>query len=782
MKNASSFHICALGAVAAAAMAACSGGSGLAPAGITPGTRDTGLTALSKMRDAALTMPHFRSFPVHTDHGKSFMRPDAKGSALLYVGDWSTNDVYVYDYPSGTAVGTITGNDEPYGMCTDSSGDVYVANYGSGTVNEYALGSTTVKNTYDPGGEPIGCSVSSTGLVAVTSFDPGELVVYQKGKTTGGATYSDSSCEYEWTAGYDTKGDLIGVGEYSSVDVCALMNGSKSETTLTESGITIDFPAGSHYDGKYFTLGDQEAGGAYQTGVWETTLSGTTITAAASEIKFSDSCYSDYTDDVNPFFVGSGNIEPDKKSKGGQAAAMVGPNLWCVDEGPAKVDYWPYPAGGTPTGSLTSPPAEPYGAAVVFNGSSGGAKGKVILSFAGGAEGATPNTTLITDSSGNLYGTTESGGTGNDGTVFELVRSGKKYTQEVLHSFGGTDGADPQGALLLATGGVIYGTTAQGGDASCQCGVIFSLTPGSGGYTYSTLYKFAGSSDGANPMAGLTAGSSGTMYGTTEYGGNSSCATNGCGTIFQYDPKLGYAQDAQLDSSVGIFPVAPLTLIACGSSCGSTALAGVATQGGSSGSCTGGCGTIFEADKVGSTWTVNVAYSFGSQSGDGSDPESPVTQVGESPPAFVGATKSGGASCNCGTVYYASRPASGSWPETVLHQFASGTGDGQSPAGGLVIDSSGAVLGATNAGGKKGAGAAFVVTYTGSGSSPIESVIYNYDKATGSAPLAGFAIAGSGTTDRLFGTAGSGGKHGHGTGLIITHEQGGGHQAHSPRR
>jgi hypothetical protein len=357
--------------VAAAMLAACSSGgsSSFGPSGgVAPSGHLTGLTTLATMRDAALTMPHFVQPNVHTDHGQSFMRPDKKkkGAGYLYVGDWATNDVYVYDYPSGTAVGTITGNDEPYGLCTDGSNDVYVSNFGNGTVTEYQGGTTKLLNTYSPGGELIGCSVSSGGLVAATSFDPGEVIVYPKGKTTGGTTYSDSSCEYEWTAGFDTAGDLIGVGEYSSIDVCALMSGSKSEETLTESGITIDFPGGSSYDGKYFTLGDQEAGGTYQTGDWDTTVSGSTIKAVGSEIKFTDTCYSDYTDDVNPFFVGAKTIVPDKKKKSKQATAMVGPNLWCVDAGAAKVDYWKYPAGGSPTGSLTSPPEEPYGAAVVY--------------------------------------------------------------------------------------------------------------------------------------------------------------------------------------------------------------------------------------------------------------------------------------------------------------------------------------------------------------------------------------------------------------------------------
>jgi hypothetical protein len=162
--------------------------------------------------------------------------------------------------------------------------------------------------------------------------------------------------------GYDAKGNLIGVGEGTSVAVCALLAGSKTMTQLQAKGITIDFPGGTTWDGKYIALGDQEAGGTYQTGVWPSILSGTTIAAATSEVKFTDSCYSDYTDDVNPFFtnIKGENITP-KSTK--RATRMVGPNLWCVDAGSAKVDYWPYPSGASPISPL-SPPEEPYGVAV----------------------------------------------------------------------------------------------------------------------------------------------------------------------------------------------------------------------------------------------------------------------------------------------------------------------------------------------------------------------------------------------------------------------------------
>jgi hypothetical protein len=360
--------------LASAMLAACSAGgsSSFGPSGVPSAShRSGGVTLMDKMRDMALTMPHFVGTPIHNSTAKSFMlvNPDKKHKkkkkGLLYVGSYSNGTVGVYDYPAGTSAGTLSGFDGPYGMCSDSKGDVYIANFYGGSVVEYAYGGTSPINTYDSGGEPIGCGVDSKGDVAVTSFSPGELIVYAGGDPSKGTTYSDGSCPYTWAFGADSAGDWI--GQYDDT-VCALMSGSSSMRTLTESGITIDFPAGSSSDGKYFDLGDQEAGGTFLTGSWQTTISGTTITAVGSEIKYSDSCYSNYVDDVNPFYVANGvnivaGLAP-KKSKG--ATTMVGPNLWCYDAGVSKVDYWAYPAGGSPTGSLSSPPTEPYGAAVVW--------------------------------------------------------------------------------------------------------------------------------------------------------------------------------------------------------------------------------------------------------------------------------------------------------------------------------------------------------------------------------------------------------------------------------
>jgi hypothetical protein len=147
----------------------------------------------------------------------------------------------------------------------------------------------------------------------------------------------------------------------------------------------------------------------------------------------------------------------------------------------------------------------------------------------------------------------------------------------------------------------------------------------------------------------------------------------------------------------------------------------------------------------------------------------------------VSVTHSGGSSCNCGTVFYASfREIGYLAQEKVLHQFSNSSTDGGDPVGGLVVDPSGAFFGATSAGGTNGAGTAFEVIYSGFGSSV--SVIYNYRAGTGDVPLAGFLLGGSHHGKvTLYGTASSGGASegrtpagGFGSSLVIVHNGGAG--------
>lgn len=101
---------CAVVIVAASMLAACSGGSSsLTSTAAPPMGHESALTALSVQRIAALTMPHYQQHPIHRNTVKSWMHPDKAGkSKLLYIADWATNSVYVYDYPRGREVGDIT--------------------------------------------------------------------------------------------------------------------------------------------------------------------------------------------------------------------------------------------------------------------------------------------------------------------------------------------------------------------------------------------------------------------------------------------------------------------------------------------------------------------------------------------------------------------------------------------------------------------------------------------------------------------------------------------------
>jgi uncharacterized repeat protein (TIGR03803 family) len=102
-----------------------------------------------------------------------------------------------------------------------------------------------------------------------------------------------------------------------------------------------------------------------------------------------------------------------------------------------------------------------------------------IYNFMGGSDGAGPAAPLIIGSSGVLYGTTAHGGTADDGTVFSLsppAVPGGPWTHTLLYSFqGGSDGISPNSRLIVAGGGVLYGTTSTGGQSGE--GMVFSLTP-----------------------------------------------------------------------------------------------------------------------------------------------------------------------------------------------------------------------------------------------------------------------------------------------------------------
>src|SRR5277367_808774 len=162
----------------------------------------------------------------------------------------------------------------------------------------------------------------------------------------------------------------------------------------------------------------------------------------------------------------------------------------------------------------------------------------VLHNFAGGADGADPQGSLVRGKGTTLYGTTTTGGAAGAGTVFEVT--GKKET--VLYSFaGGTDGADPEAGLILDADGNLYGTTSSGG--STGNGTVFKLVPAkkkSESWTESVLYSFGTGidDDGSVPVGGVSFDSAGNLYGTTSAGG-----TYGYGTVFQLVPGTPWKEN-----------------------------------------------------------------------------------------------------------------------------------------------------------------------------------------------------------------------------------------------
>jgi uncharacterized repeat protein (TIGR03803 family) len=147
----------------------------------------------------------------------------------------------------------------------------------------------------------------------------------------------------------------------------------------------------------------------------------------------------------------------------------------------------------------------------------------VLYSFTG-KDGKHPTAALIQDAAGNFYGTTTAGGAFNGGTVFKLDAGGN---ETVLHSFiSEVNGSDPYAGLIQDTAGNFYGTTAVGG--ASNCGTVYKLdTAGK----LTVLHSFSGTADGANPFGGVVIDGKGNLYGTAQRGG----AFNN-GTVFKITP------------------------------------------------------------------------------------------------------------------------------------------------------------------------------------------------------------------------------------------------------
>jgi uncharacterized repeat protein (TIGR03803 family) len=395
-------------------------------------------------------------------------------------------------------------------------------------------------------------------------------------------------------------------------------------------------------------------------------------------------------------------------------------------------------------------------------------KEKVLYRFSGN-DGYNPDAGLIFDASGNLYGTTYNGGANNYGVVFQLTRTADgKWTEKVLYNFCSdnscADGGHPAGALTLDVAGNFYGTAIFGGSGGCWCGVVFRLSPGaSGTWVYNVLHSFTGK-DGWEPDGDLIFDTAGNLYGTTAYGGAFyGSGSNGWGTVFELMPGAGGQWTEQVlhsfnnDGKDGTFPYG-VVFDAQGR------LYGTTVGGGDTGPACGGegCGTVFELRPgAHGGWTERVVHNFRTGC-SGSNPGSSL--IFDAAGNLYGTTLYGGvAGCGsgagCGTIFKLIPGANGRWGATVLHRFRQH--EGFFP-GNLIFDAAGNLYGMTYYGGPYGngcngygCGVVFRLARCAKGRSRL-TTLHAFGKGKdGSGPWGGLVMD---ATGNLYGTTYAGGS------------------------
>jgi len=365
----------------------------------------------------------------------------------------------------------------------------------------------------------------------------------------------------------------------------------------------------------------------------------------------------------------------------------------------------------------------------------------VLYSFTGAADGSFPESGVTLDGAGNVYGTTENGGSGNFncsgcGVVFKVSGAGD---ETVLHSFtGNLDGAFPlYGTLFRDPAGNLYGTTSTGG--ANGGGTVFRLSPN--GSQISIAFP-----NGTGPgfsAAGLTPDSAGNAYGTTQYRGTG-CVPYGCGTVFKvsHTGKITIVHSFQSGTD-GANPIADLV----GDNAGN--LYGTTLDGGAS-----NAGTVFKVDYTGKE---SVLYAF-LGGVDGGLPHAGLLRDGIG--NLYGTTSSGGLNSG-GTLFKVDSAGN----HTILYNFCSQSClDGQTPMGNLALDSAGNIYGATQYGGNADAGVVFEL-----GTNGVETVLYNFcnvgDCTDGDGPVSGVTRDNQGN---LYGTTFYGGTVGYGVVFKLT--------------
>jgi hypothetical protein len=360
-------------------------------------------------------------------------------------------------------------------------------------------------------------------------------------------------------------------------------------------------------------------------------------------------------------------------------------------------------AGGLFSGQCSRQGFVNPGCGTVFEISHNGPGGwtlKTLYQFKGQPDGAAPSSSLVLDSQGNLYGTTEYGGKGGQscdhvgllgcGTVFRLspTKTGEWIESIIYDSLPGIGAAYPA-SLVSDSAGNLYGTLLTQVCSVTACGYVFKLTPGSpGSWVFSIVHAFS-HKQGASP-SGVTVDSLGNLFVTTREGGI------GYGTLVEFTPAGPDSYTMQLlhtfSDSDGRSPLAPVTLDAAGN------IYGTASTGGKIAVCQNGCGTVFElsANSDGG-YDFSVLYAFSSVKYSYPQTSLVLDAAGK----LYGL---GGLNGERGFVFEMSPSGANTWTERVVYNFSFHRDTGASPSAynGLIVDSSGHLFGTLPAYGTPG--------------------------------------------------------------------------------
>ena len=378
-----------------------------------------------------------------------------------------------------------------------------------------------------------------------------------------------------------------------------------------------------------------------------------------------------------------------------------------------------------------------------------------LLDFGSRRTGQNPQSGVVSDQAGNLYGGAALGGLNGNGVIYRLTDDGSiPWTETIIHKFTGPpDGSVPVGVIVISPSGDLFGTTLEGG--AHDMGSVFELkapTNPDGPWRERVLYSFGSfAGDGNLPNAGLIPAQPG-FYGVTPTGG-----ARGRGTVFQLTPPSGGGgkwTETILYSFTGLgdaaFPSGEVTMDTAGN------LYGNALQGGAN-----NLGAVYQLTPpaaTGEAWTETVIYSFNQT--DGTLPAGPLTFDGAG--NLYGTTDGGGLEQG-GTVFRLAPPAlpGDTWNQEVLFNFSGGR-DGGAPTAGVIIANGGRLIGTTQNGGSGplSGGVVFRLNPPANGGDPwTETILTSFGGPNGYRSLARPLQRGN----LLYGTTSAGGLNGVGT-------------------